>query len=358
MKKLLGIIFSLLLITACSNNPSNLDKMLFILDHNNRFGRHMSELTGQHYNVDSILDMVDLSGYQHEDNKLCLHVWIPESFLDSICTDEQLIALVYDKSHRAAVRVTAFASLVSRGYDGLEKMVLDNYKDTATLDVGGDDCWWEEYAGSMFLTYADIACGRGYISVQDSLMNDSLALFTPDIPLYEFLKEKLKIMPPSDDAHYNRIRELYIKHPCEELLMALARYHKKEDLKFIANELENFNLKEPHIESALSAIAVWPDPFFKKELVKFRDAIIAGKLGSEMRVVDRFIKAVIAYDYSWAHQFLDNSLALESKAPKKQYQTLIVDELHLDCDTKMYMDLIKRYPSKRCNCLYHDKEYE
>ena len=89
-------------------------------------------------------------------------------------------------------------------------------------------------------------------------------------------------------------------------------------------------------------------------LLQPRDAIIAGKLGSRMREVDRFIKAVMAYDYSWAHQFLDTSLALESKAPKKKYQVLIVDELHLN-DRKMYMDLIKKYPSKQCNCLYHDE---
>jgi hypothetical protein len=263
--------------------------------------------------------------------------------------------LVYDKSHSAAVRVTAFKALASRGYNGLEKMVLDNYKDTAKLTVGGDDYFWKEHAGSMFLTYAAGARSRGYISVQDSLMNDSLALFTPDIPIYDFLREKLREMPPIDDAHYNRIRELYIKEPCEELLMALARYHKTDDLEFIAAELENFNLEEPHIESALSAIAVWPHPFFKKKLEKLRDAIIAGKLGSGMREVDRFIKAVMAYDYSWAHQFLDTSLALESKAPKKKFQALIVDAFHHCYGIKIPMDLIKKYPSKQCNCLYHDK---
>lgn len=352
MKNLFGILSSLLLITACSNEPSNLDKMLFILDYYNCVDLSRD---GHNYNVDSILEQVDLSEYQHEGNKVRVHRRIPFSFLDSLCTDEQLKELVYDKSHSAAVRVTAFKALASRGYNGLEKMVLDNYKDTAKLTVGGDDYWWEEHVGSMFLTYAAGARSRGYISVQDSLMNDSLALFTPDIPLYDFLKDKLRGMSPSDDAHYNRIRELYIKEPCEELLMALARYNKTNDLEFIAAELENFNLEEPHIESALSAIAVWPHPFFKKKLEKLRDAIIAGKLGSGMREVDRFVLAVMAYDYSWAHKFLDTSLALESKAPKKRYQVLIVDELHRN-DRKMYMDLIKKYPSKRCNCLYHDEE--
>ena len=353
MKNLFGILSSLLLITACSNEPSNLDKMLFLLDYHNCVD--LSE-DGRYYNVDSILELVDLSDYQRGGEKVRIErLRISNSFLDSLCTDEQLKELVYDKSHSAAVRVTAFKALASRGYNGLEKMVLDNYKDTAKLTVGGGDYFWKEHAGSMFLTYAAGARSRGYISVQDSLMNDSLALFTPDIPLYDFLKDKLRGMSPSDDAHYNRIRELYIKHPCEELLMALARYHNTNDLEFIANELENFNLKEPHIESALSAIAVWPHPFFKKKLEKLRDAIIAGKLGSGMREVDRFVLAVMAYDYSWAHKFLDTSLALESKAPKKRYQVLIVDLLHRNY-RKMYMDLIKKYPSKQCNCLYHDEE--
>ena len=74
-----------------------------------------------------------------------------------------------------------------------------------------------------------------------------------------------------------------------------------------------------------------------------------------MREVDRFIKAVMAYDYSWAHQFLDTSLALESKAPKKKYQALIVDAFHHCYGIKIPMDLIQKYPSKQCNCLYHDK---
>ena len=352
MKNLFGILSSLLLITACSNEPSNLDKMLFLLDYYNCVDLSRD---GHNYNVDSILEQVDLSEYQHEGNKVRVHRRIPFSFLDSLCTDEQLIELVYDKNHSASVRVIAFNALASRGYNGLEKMVLDNYKDTTTLRVGGGDYWWKGHVGSMFLSFANGVRSRGCISVQDSLMNDSLALFTPDIPLYDFLKDKLREMPPSDDAHYNRIRELYIKHPCEELLMALARYHNTNDLEFIAAELENFNLEEPHIESALSAIAVWPHPFFKKKLEKLRDAIIAGKLGSGMREVDRFVLAVMAYDYSWAHKFLDTSLALESKTPKKRYQVLIVDELHRN-DRKMYMDLIKKYPSKQCNCLYHDEE--
>ena len=353
MKNLFGILLSLLLITACRNEPSNLDKLLFVLDHHNCVD--FSE-DGRYYNVDSILELVDLSDYQREGKIVRIErLRISNSFLDSLCTDEQLKELVYDKSHSAAVRVTAFKALASRGYNGLEKMVLDNYKDTAKLDVGGGDYFWKEHAGSMFLTYAAGARSRGYISVQDSLMNDSLALFTPDIPIYDFLREKLREMPPIDDAHYNRIRELYLKEPCEELLMALARYHNTNDLEFIAAELENFNLEEPHIESALSAIAVWPHPFFKKKLEKLRDAIIAGKLGSGMREVDRFIKAVMAYDYSWAHQFLDTSLALERKAPKKKFQALIVDAFHFSDAEKMYMDLIKKYPSKQCNCLYHDK---
>ncbi len=352
MKNLFGILLSLLLITACRNEPSNLDKMLFILDYYNCVD--LSEDGHYYYNVDSILEQVDLSEYQHEGNKVRVHRRIPFSFLDSLCTDEQLKELVYAKNHSASVRVIAFKALASRGYNGLEKMVLDNYKDTTTLRVGGGDYWWKGHVGSMFLSFASGARSRGCISVQDSLMNDSLALFTPDIPLYDFLKEKLKKMPPVDDAHYNRIRELYIKEPCEELLMALARYNKTNDLEFIAAELENFNLEEPHIESALSAIAVWPHPFFKKKLEKLRDAIIAGKLGSGMREVDRFIKAVMAYDYSWAHQFLDTSLALESKAPKKKYQALIVDAFHHCYGIKIPMDLIKKYPSKQCNCLYHD----
>jgi hypothetical protein len=352
MKNLFGILLSLLLITACRNEPSNLDKTLFILDYHNCV--YLRENRHYYFNVDSILEQIDLSKYQHEDSIVRILLMIPNSFLDSICTDEQLKELVYAKNHSAAVRVTAFKALASRGYNGLEKMVLDNYKDTAKLSVGGGDYFRKEHAGSMFLTYAAGARSRGYISVQDSLMNDSLALFTPDIPLYDFLKDKLREIPPSDDAHYNRIRELYIKEPCEELLMALARYHKTDDLEFIAAELENFNLEEPHIESALSAIAVWPHPFFKKKLEKLRDAIIAGKLGSGIREVDRFIKAVMAYDYSWAHQFLDTSLALESKAPKKKYQVLIVDEFHSTYGIKIPMDLIKKYPSKHCNCLYHD----
>lgn len=352
MKNLFGILSSLLLITACSNEPSNLDKMLFILDYYKDVNNYpYFSMDKRSFDVDSILDKLDLSIFQRKK----LIQFIPNSFLDSICTDEQLIDLVYDKNHSSAVKVTAFASLVSRGYDGLEKMVLDNYKDTATLTVWDYDYGVREHVGSIFLRYANIARNRGYISVQDSLMNDSLALFTPDIPIYYFLREKLREMPPIDDAHYNRIRELYIKEPCEELLMALARYKKTNDLEFIAAELENFNLEEPHIESALSAIAVWPHPFFKKKLEKLRNAIIAGKLGNSPREVNRFIEAVMAYDYSWAHQFLDTSLALESKAPKKKYQTLIVDEFHSTYGIKIPMDLIKKYPSKHCNCLYHDK---
>ena len=109
MKKLFGILLSLLLITACRNEPSKLDKMLFILDYYNCVDFSEYE---HYYNVDSILEQIDLSKYQHEDNIVRIHQRIPNSFLDSICTDEQLIDLVYDKNHSSAAKVTAFASLV------------------------------------------------------------------------------------------------------------------------------------------------------------------------------------------------------------------------------------------------------
>lgn len=335
-----------------NNNVSNIEKMVFLLSQNNDvYDYPYRGIKDVHYNVDSILDAMDIDIYKVDDNKgkrkiKRARVVHESAWLDSICNDDQLIQLVNDKKNAPAVRVTAFAALVRRGYEGIEKMVLDNYKDTVSLIVWDYDYGCSEHVGSIFLRYADI----GKISPDDSIKNIFLALFTPDIPVYTYLLRKAEKMQAKDERHYQRFHELYAKEPDEHLLKAIARYHNPKDLTFIARELKNYQMdgnENIHVISALDAISEWPHGYFKSRLSDLCNDIKNGRIDNTFRIPERLVKAIMAYDKSWAHPFLDKILRENSKAHDKKiihafHSVMIEFDNHLG-----YNDLLKKYPSER-----------
>lgn len=353
MKQTFIAIVGIFFFCCCTNNKvSNLDKMLFLLNRNNAVLDYpYFRMKDMHCNVDSFLDAMDIDIYKVDETEgkrgvkraimLCDGAW-----LDSICNDEQLIQLVSDKKNAPAVKVTAFAALVRRKYKGIEKMVLDNYKDTATLTVWHYDFGWSEHVGSIFLRYADM----GNISSDDSIKNISLALFTPDIPVYEYLLSKTEEMQPVDEKHYQRFHELYAKKTDEHLLKAIAMYRNPKDLEFIAHELKDYQKdgkENEHVVSALEAISEWPHDYFKSQISELCNDIQKGRIVKLFRVPDRLVKAIMAYDKSWAHPFLDKILKEDSKTRKK----LLIDAFHFEMiridNNPDYNDLLKKYPSEQ-----------
>lgn len=318
--------------------------MVFLINqHNDVCNYPYFRMKDAHYNVDSILDAMDIDIYK--DGKIRCQI-VDGSWLDSICNDEQLIQLVNDKKNTPAVRVTAFAALVRRGHEGIEKMVLDNYKDTASLIVWNYDYGCSEHVGSIFLRYADIG---NNISSDDSIKNISLALFTPDIPVYTYLLEKTEKMQPMDERHYMRLKELYAKNPHQYLLKAITRYHNPKDLEFIARELENYQKDGKdniHVINALEAISEWPHDYFKARLSELCDDLHKDKIGNTHQVPERLVKAIMAYSKSWAHPFLDKIFREDSNTSNHQ----LIDAFHhemIEIDNNYYNDLLKKYPSKR-----------
>lgn len=300
------------------------------------------------YNVDSILSAMDISIYKvdNKDGKRVRFARVNGAWLDSICNDEQLIQLVNDKKNAPPVRVTAFAALVRRGYEGIEKMVLDNYMDTASLTVWSYDYGCSEHVGSIFLRYADM----GNISPDDSIKNVSLALFTPDIPVYTYLQGKAEKMQPKDERHYLRFHELYAKEPSQGLLRAIARYHNPKDLEFIGRELKDYKKdgkENVHVISALESISEWPHDYFKSQIRELCNDIQNDRIGATFIVPEILVKAIMAYDKSWAYPFLDKILRENSKTRHK----LLIDAFHSEMigigNNPDYKDLLKKYPSKR-----------
>lgn len=369
MRRFFWIIIAVIAITGCGGNKNSaFEKFLFFMDMaegvSNYPYYHFVEpgTKPKYYNIDSIHALfarIDTNEYKPSENEGTFErmvLYYKDEWLDSICTEEQLIQLVNDKKHSAATRITAFVSLISRGYGGLEKMILDNYQDTARLTVTESDYGWTEHAGSMFLRYGDIARKRGLITAQDSARNFSIAFFNPNLPVYFYILNKLDTMRPQNERYHDRIRRLYCQEQHEATLKALTRYHKEEDKELIASELNNAMQESSfwNISCALSAVAEWPDPYFKAPLAELRDRIVAFTTqyasSGDMAVNERFLKAVFAYDYSWAHKFIEETLRAESKVQKGKHQELIVDKLHSWYFREyypQYNDLRKKYPSKR-----------
>lgn len=340
---LLAIIGTVMICCCTTNNDSNLDKMLFLINQYNSVHDYPYFIMKDvHYNVDSILAEKDFNVNTKGKRRILTFEY---SWLDSICNDEQLIQLVNDKKNTPAVRVTAFAALVRRGYGGIEEMVLDNYKDTTSLTVWNYDCGSSEHVGSIFLRYADI----GNISTKDSIKNVSLALFTKDIPVYDFLRYKMQDMQPQDERHYQRIHELFEQEPQISFLKAIARYHNPKDLEFIVQELNDYKNEGKvniNVISALAAIREWPHEHFKAGLIEFCNYIQNDKTGKSQEIPEELFDAIMAYDYSWAHPLLNKILMESCKTRDKRMIDTFHEAMIIPNDSN-YIDLLKKYPSEQ-----------
>ena len=356
MKKILFFLSICLLLVACTDKrQEQIAKVLFLL---NRTGTYheMQNTNGRQYylNVDSLLDCIDTTYIKTCKGPRAFPV--VQSLLDSLCTTKELCELT-NRSYSVGVRLAATDALIRRKYAHLEEILLSNYTDTTKIYVRSDDVIEEEYAGSVFLRNVQSCRDKTVISKEDSLRNDSLALYTPGLSKYQYTKKLLLRLPPKE-SYYARIKEIVLKERTYQALKALASYRREEDksilldaLSHYDNENEDVDREDDETNNALLAVTVWACQDFVPLLMRIRDYEIK-KHDSSMPPRSKYLfEAVMAYDNQWAYNFIDATLALSSKKKDREYSSDITmaTNFHsamLSHYNPRFSSLLRKYPGE------------
>lgn len=355
MKRILFFLLMCMLLIACADKrQEQIAKVLFML---NRSGTYYEKTTsngrGCYLNVDSLLDHIDTTYIKTCKAAIALPVVQP--FLDSLCSDKELYEFT-DSRYSAVVRLASTDALIRRRYVGLEQVLLSNYADTTLINVCADDVGWEEHTGSVFLRNIQSYRGKSVVSREDSLRNDSLALFTAGLSKYQYTKKLLLRLSPKKD-YYTRIKEIVLKEQTYQALKALASFRREEDKAILLNALSHYDSgkeslygEDNEVNNALLAVTVWSCEDFTPLLKRIRDYEI-NKSECSMPPRNKYLfEAVMSYDNQWAYNFIDETLDLSLKKIKQGHgsdTTMAADfwSAMLSHYNPRFASLLKKCPS-------------
>ena len=254
-------------------------------------------------------------------------------------------------------RLAATDALIRRKYARLEEILLSNYTDTTKIYVRSDDIIEEEYAGSVFLRNIQSCRDKMVISKEDSLRNDSLALYIPRLSKYQYTKKLLLRLPPKEN-YYPRIKEIILKERIYQALKALASYRREEDKSILLDALshydnanEDIDREDDETNNALLAVTVWPCQDFIPLLMCIRDYEIKKHDSSMLPRSKYLFEAIMAYNNQWAHNFIDATLALSLKKKDREYTSDITmaTSFHsamLAHYNPLFASLLEKYPGE------------
>ena len=343
-----------MLLVACTDKrQGQIAKVLFLMNRTGAYYERSNADSRQCYlNVDSLLDCIDTTNIKTSKGARAFPIVQP--LLDSLCTTEELCELT-SRSYSAAVRLAATDALIRRKYAHLEDILLSNYTDTTRIGVCSGDVGWEERVGSVFLRNVQSCRKKAVISKEDSLRNDSLALYAVGLSNYLYTRRLLLRLPPKV-SYYARIKEILLKERTYQALKALARFRREGDkailmsaLSCYANEEEDVESEDDETNNALLAVTVWACQDFIPLLMRIRDYEIKKHDGSMLPRSKYLFEAVMAYNNQWAYNFIDATLALSSKKKDREYSydITMATNFHsamLSHYNPRFSSLLRKYP--------------
>jgi len=164
---------------------------------------------------------------------------------------EELIA--YTDDSRPIVRIHAIKSLNGRKYNKIFDLAVKHIHDTATVSEPGMHRSVKRKVGDYFMTTANL-------SEKEIQQLDSLLFFTDNELSYTtYLLDDL----PTEERYYARMKQLAETNDLG--VVALAKYHKEEDIDFIASRISENSYFTLH------SIENFPAEPFKKTLLTLRE---------------------------------------------------------------------------------------
>lgn len=170
-----------------------------------------------------------------------------------------------------AIRCYAFKALSERGYRQTFAVLIKHLKDNDTIPTVQGCVPQDMLVSEFFLentSYAYKKKGQYNFRKKEREIIDSLLFFAPN-KSKKLTAMLLRVIQPKEQ-YYTKIRQTYLKDKDLGALLAMARYRKKEDRKFI---LEQLNLEDNdfYTDILLRIIKSYPDATFLpylKEVLK------------------------------------------------------------------------------------------
>ncbi len=378
-KILYTIAICCLSLSVCScqtERQQDIEKLVFLLNNTTEFDTsqamwdnlHQMTPEGIHREISSIdtTEYISYKGAVLQTKNKKEYFWVRGEYqvmLAALCDENQLIQFT-DKRYSPRLRFTAFVALMVTRSKSLEKILLENYQDTTAISMFYTDDRSNCCLGSELLYYAQEYANHDIISKQDSIRNDSLALFTPSTAQYVFTKNLLYNITPKP-FYYQRIKKLYEKYHINQALRAIARYRKPCDKTLIEQGLcayQNLDKasKKPDFKAnysditynALTAVELWPDSLFQPYLRKIRDYELQSHRHNREVRFEQLFRAIIAYPDPWAYQLVSETLQLPMQKRDEYYEDETASDYLVYCfycsgDAPLkpeYRDLLKKYP--------------
>ena len=267
--------------------------------------------------LDSALESlanVNVFYYKPVDNFECDKIRWCLTKIDSLATDKELEKLAI-RNQDPTIRLYAFQLMLHRKNESYMDIALQKIRDSSKVIV-------RDFYGFCG-TYADMVSNicvnmlvKSLKCMHDTLkLNrlDSVLLYSPDAKGILYYKELFLKLPPKIE-YYKYVRRHYLEQHNFYALLALAKYHKKEDKYQINRLLLNFRNHidlacgfEQPFSIALLAIQQWPDDYFISALKRasyhylYADVMFSNTL-------KYFLGALMAYDEDWSYQIIKNSI--------------------------------------------------
>lgn len=265
---------------------------------------------------------------------------------DSLCTHastEELKELA-SKHNDKIERLIAFWALLMKNPHEAVNLTISEIEDTTTVYTDGL-CGSEYMMTDVRIEMIHNNSEDYKVTKEDSACLDRAVLFSDNGSMSSYLHRLYRKLPAKPE-YESRLRQLY-KHD-NDVLIALARYHREEDKQEIIHllsEMDNKDLDsyDDTIRTVLDAVAAWPSPSFK-QLVRHACQKIFSKENSEYFSRSAF-GALMAYNDRWSYNMIEKVLS-KDKQRDKDY-SLIPWDFHKAYEVNpqpLFKPLIKKYP--------------
>lgn len=302
-----------------------------------------------------------LAGYPNNGWGVTPKEWTWQEQLKSVASNDDLVKLA--TSHpNAAARAFAFQALVGRKDNRYHKILFNSIHDTTQFTSKNFDVWsidnvanymvsvlvdhtgymsiedslltdslfrsdprMMEYAQHLYETFINTPTIRDFRQIftkQDSITLDSILFYTPNLSHIYYLQRILQRLP-ADRRYYNRLREMYYDEHYDKALIALCRHHRDDDKPAVIECLLEYSngLDKRHVftgepkgrtNEGLEAVAIWPDKDFIPTLKEVRDFEVS-RTHYDYKRIRLFYLALMAYDDEQSYQMIDETLKMTEK---------------------------------------------
>ena len=208
------------------------------------------------------------------------------------------------KHPSAIVRAAVFNALIRKyPHAAVEVAIQGLYDFTPVGTMSG--CIEDIDTLSMLRVHA-IVLNKEYYHINDNDYNrlDSVLLFSEITKKMDSYGKLYKKLNPKPD-YYQRLLSLYDKSSYTTPIIAIAKYHKKEDKKRIIELLQYVGCnKSESLDDALSAISEWPDNAYKSYVQSVAKHFLKNKVG----FTEDLYSALLCYEEKWVTPLIEASM--------------------------------------------------